>query len=287
MRPRSHSGGRHELGQNFLTHRPTLRRMSDLAAQTEGSILEIGSGDGALTRHLAALGRDLVAVDIDRRRVDRLRARLPGVTAVHADALAVPFDRAVIVGNVPFHLTTPILRRLLQSPGWRHAILLTQWEVARKRAGVGGSTMMTAQASPWFAFTLHGRVPARHFRPMPVVDGGILSVRRRPTPLVDMAERHRFESFVGDLFRHPGNGMRQILRRAGFAPGVADLALRSAGVDRAALPRDLDPEQWAALWRGLRGQKSAHRRPIDTGGRSERRDRRASRGGGPRPQRRE
>ncbi len=86
-----------------------------------------------------------------------------------ADATRHPFDRAVIVGNIPYHLTAPILRRLLSRPRWHDAILLTQWEVARKRAGVGGGTMMTAQAAPWFEFALHGRVPARSFRPVPNV----------------------------------------------------------------------------------------------------------------------
>lgn len=48
LRPRSHAGGRHELGQNFLIHRPTLQRLTTLTAATEGPILEIGAGDGAL-----------------------------------------------------------------------------------------------------------------------------------------------------------------------------------------------------------------------------------------------
>ncbi len=69
----------------------------------------------------------------------------------------------MVVGNIPFHLTTPILRRLLSSATWQHAVVLTQWEVARKRAGVGGRTMMTAQAAPWFDFVLDSRVPAGCF----------------------------------------------------------------------------------------------------------------------------
>jgi 23S rRNA (adenine-N6)-dimethyltransferase len=166
---RSVHGGPHELGQNFLVHRPTIRGIVDLVAATEGSILEIGAGDGALTVPLAALGRDLAAIDIDEHRVRTLRRRLPGVRMEHADALRHPLDRPVVVGNVPYHVTTPILRRMLSRRRWRHGILLTQWEVARKRAGVGGSTMMSAQAAPWFEFALHGRVPARHFRPMPSV----------------------------------------------------------------------------------------------------------------------
>ncbi|MDQ0644407.1 23S ribosomal RNA methyltransferase Erm [Microbacterium murale] len=251
MRPRSHTGGRHELGQNFLIHRPTLQRITTLTAATDGPILEIGAGDGALTRHLARLGRDLRAIDIDVRRVDRLRSRVHGASIHHADAMHEPLTRPVIVGNIPFHLTTPLLRRLMDAEGWQHAILLTQWEVARKRAGVGGATMMTAQAGPWYTFRLHDRVPARHFRPMPAVDGGILSIERRASPLIDHRERRRFERFVGAVFRSPGNGIRQILRGIGHPPQGIVRALGEAGVARAALPRDLSPAQWACLWRLL------------------------------------
>lgn len=171
-RPRSIHGGRHELGQNFLHHAPTLDHILSLVERTSGPILELGAGDGALTRPLARLGRPLTAIDVDEHRVRRLRSDLPQVRVEAADATRHPFDAEVVVGNVPFHLTTPILRRLLETGRWRHAVLLTQWEVARKRAGVGGGTLMTAQSAPWFVFALEGRVPAWGFRPQPSVDGG-------------------------------------------------------------------------------------------------------------------
>ncbi|MFB7251105.1 23S ribosomal RNA methyltransferase Erm [Microbacterium sp. NPDC056234] len=255
MRPHSHTGGRHELGQNFLTHRPTLRRIADLVADTDGPILELGAGDGALTEHLIPLGRDLRAIDIDARRVDRLRARLPAASVQLADALHEPLDRPVVVGNIPFHLTTPILRRLLEQDGWQHAVLLTQWEVARKRAGVGGATMMTAQAAPWFTFRLHDRVPAAHFRPMPAVDGGILTVSRRRRALVATRDRRRYESFISAVFRGRGHGMLQVLRNTGHPPSHAQGALSDAGVAHRALPRDLRPEQWATLWARLSAEE--------------------------------
>ncbi|WP_214467552.1 23S ribosomal RNA methyltransferase Erm [Microbacterium flavescens] len=247
---RSTNGGQHELGQNFLIHRPTIRSIVDLVAATGGPILEIGAGDGALTAPLAGLGRDLTAIDIDEQRIRLLRQRLPNVRVEHADALGHPLDSPVVVGNVPYHLTTPILRRLLTRRGWRHAILLTQWEVARKRASVGGATMMTAQSAPWFEFELHGRVPARHFRPMPSVDGGILTITRRGSPLVDPRDRGRYDGFVRDMFTGAGGDLAAILQRStGLSRRSARMMLKDLGVADNALPRDLRPVQWAALWR--------------------------------------
>lgn len=254
MRNRSVHGGRHELGQNFLIHRPTIQRIVDLVAATRGPILELGAGDGALTAPLARLGRDLVAIDIDEHRVRALRGRLPQIRVEHADALRHPLDRPVVVGNVPYHVTTPILRRLLTRERWQQAILLTQWEVARKRAGVGGGTMMTAQAAPWFAFSLHGRVPARHFAPMPSVDGGVLRIVRRAAPLVDPADRRGYEAFVRAMFTARGNGMPALLQRAaGLSAGQSRAVVGRVGVAPSCLPRDVRPEQWAALWREAAG----------------------------------
>lgn len=247
--PRSSHGGRHELGQNFLTHRPTIDRIASLVTHTAGPILEIGAGDGALTRRLATLARPVTAIEIDEHRARRLQRTLPTVDVVHADALRYPLDSPVIVGNIPFHLTTPILRRLLSMRTWEHALLLTQWEVARKRAGVGGRTMMTAQAAPWSTFALHGRVASWAFAPMPSVDGGILGIIRRGSPLVADDQRHAYERFVQSVFRGRGGTLARVLHNATHvSPSHARRILRVAGIGDARLPRDLDADQWAALW---------------------------------------
>lgn len=256
-RPHTHSrsryGGRHELGQNFLRHRPTIDRIVGLARETDGAILEIGPGDGALTSDLAGLGRPLTLVELDEHRVRRLRNRFPSADVLHADAMDVRLDSRLVVGNLPFHLTTPLLRKLLREGSWDRAVLLTQWEVARKRAGVGGGTMLTAQTAPWFEFRLRDRVPARCFAPAPSVDGGLLDIVRRPRPLVPQRDRPSYERFVRSVFTARGRGMAQILRQGlGMTRGAAASALQRASLSGGALPRDVSPKQWAALWASTR-----------------------------------
>lgn len=249
MPRRSSHGGPHELGQNFLTDAPTIAYLTGLVNETQGSILELGAGDGAITRSLARLGRKLTAIEIDEHRAQRLRRDLPRVRVERADALEHPLAAPVIVGNIPFHLTTPILRRLLRATAWERAILLTQWEVARKRAGVGGSTLMTAQAAPWFQFDLHRRVPAAAFFPRPSVDGGILTIERRVEPLIPCRDRRGYDALVHAVFTGRGRGIRQILQHATGARTVdVDRALRMARIDPGRLPRDLDATAWVSLW---------------------------------------
>ena len=171
--------GRHEHGQNFLNDKTIQKAVIDRVKATAGPIIEIGPGAGALTNHLSTLDRPLTAVEIDGSLVHHLKQHLhPGAEVVHGDFLhyRLPETPFVLVGNLPFHQTTAMLRHILHAPGWTHAVLIVQWEVARRRAGIGGATMMTAQWWPWFDFELGQRVPAHCFTPTPSVDGGLLTI---------------------------------------------------------------------------------------------------------------
>lgn len=250
--PRSQHGGRHELGQNFLTHKPTIEKILSLVSRTRGPILEIGAGGGALTRPLSRLGRHVTALELDEHRAKKLQRSLPRIVVEQADALGYPLVAPVIVGNIPFNLTTPILRRILDQGQWEHAIVLTQWEVARKRAGVGGATMMTAQAAPWFTFELAGRVPSWGFSPQPSVDGGILAIHRRETPLVPDAQQEAYARFVRATFTSRGRSLSEVIHHAASVSNrQARQALHHAGVKGQRFPRDLTPGQWAGLWEFL------------------------------------
>jgi 23S rRNA (adenine-N6)-dimethyltransferase len=247
--------GRHEHGQNFLHDRGVVDTIVDIVARTDGPILEVGAGDGALTLPLQRLGRPLTALEIDPRRAARLAKRTNASTrVVNTDFLHYRLPRAphVIVGNLPFHLTTAILRRILHGPVWTEAVLLVQWEVARRRAAVGGATMMTAQWWPWFEFSLVRRVSADAFRPKPSVDGGLMTISRRADPLVDSGDRRRYQAMVHQVFTGRGRGMAQILDR-GLPRRNTRQWLRDNGVRASALPRDLSAAQWADLFAAMAG----------------------------------
>jgi 23S rRNA (adenine-N6)-dimethyltransferase len=199
---------------------------------------------------------------------------------IDADALSykLPEDARTIVGNIPFHLTTAILKKLLAAPHWQDAVLVVQWEVARRRAGVGGASMLTAQWWPWYRFQVHARIPAAAFRPAPSVDAGLLSMHRRLRPLVGelraddradsravlradtraadvgadaRADVRSYQEFVRQIFTGRGPALAEILARSGRFPRRAPLQdwLRAEALPARALAKDLTAEQWAALWR--------------------------------------
>ncbi|TWS20575.1 23S ribosomal RNA methyltransferase Erm [Tsukamurella asaccharolytica] len=244
----THHGGRQEHGQNFLTDGAVIDRFVDLTRHTDGPIIEIGPGSGALTDPLLRLGRSLTAVEIDGGHARRLRGRLPEATIVHGDFLRhrLPAEPHAVVGNLPFHLTTAVLRKLLHAPHWTGAVLVVQWEVARRRAGVGGATMMTAQWTPWYEFGLAGRIPSAAFTPRPSVDAGLLTITRRDAPLIPPARRRDYAAFVHAVYTGRGRGLPEVL--AGVAPRDRRAEARKWAARRShrgsLLPRDLRAEEW-------------------------------------------
>lgn len=288
-----HWDARHELGQNFLADARLVAAVQRLVrTETSGPIVELGAGDGALTGPLARLGRPLTALEIDPRRARRLALRLQtrredlrGHAGVHAGGGArvevvcadilrhrFPDTPHTVVGNLPFHLTTAVIRRLLAEDAWTCAVLIVQWEVARRRAGVGGASMLTAAWWPWYDFRLVQRIPAAAFRPMPSVDAGLMTVHRRLDPLV--VARSGYQDFVRAVFQSRGRGLAEMILRTGRVR-ASDLHpwLRRNRIPARALPKDLTAEHWAELWglavatqgpvSGRRGafSRSCHRNP--------------------------
>ncbi len=278
--------GRHELGQNFLRDRRVVRSIVELAEDGPGPIVEWAGGAGALTIPLSRLGRPMEVVELDPRRVRQLRSATPRhVRVVEGDLLrhAPPRGGWTLVANLPFHLTTPALRRLLSLPGWDRAILVTQWEVARKRAAVGGTTQLTAEWWPWFDFTLRQRIPARAFHPRPSVDAGLLLVERRAEPLLDDSEQPDYRAFVRRVFSGRGRTLPQVLSMAGgLSTQSARRWCRRVGLDEHALPRSLEAGHWVGAYRLTRPDVSGS--PADRAGTSARRrprNRRSRRGARP------
>lgn len=243
--------GRHELGQNFLIHRGVIRTVVELVAHTDGPIVEWAAGDGALTVPLAALGRPLEAVELHPFAAARLRRTVgPHVCITEGDILrhAPPRTPHTLVSNVPFHITTAVLRRLLPMDQWETAILITQWEVARKRAGIGGATQLTAQWWPWYDFALRRRIPSTAFSPRPSVDAGLLVIHRRQVALLGDARRP-YQDWVRRVFTSRGRGMADILTRSGVPAAAARAWCAEQHVASRKLPKDLKAEQWVEAYR--------------------------------------
>lgn len=191
------------LGQNFLHPWFADRLVAEADFRPGELVVEIGAGLGAITLALAHRGIDVVAVEVDPVYVQRLRASVRSagrVRVVQADFRSFPLPTRPfrVMGSLPFGETTGILRRLLDNPSvpLKRADVIVQWEVARKRAAVPPSTLLSTVWAPWWEFRLGRRIQAAEFRPIPQVDGGMLVVMRRDRPILPPAMATRWAGFV-------------------------------------------------------------------------------------------
>lgn len=238
---------RRELSQNFLRDPRVAHAVCRRIAGSPVPVVELGAGDGALTAELVRRGHDVTAVEVDPRWARVLRRRFDGsVRVVQTDLLRFrfPAGRYNVVGNLPYSITTRTLRMLLNESGWDAAVLIVQWEVARKRSA---ATMLSASWWPWYDIELVRRVPAGSFRPVPRVDGGVIQLTRRAEPSVPYAERRRYQHFVERVFTGPGAGLGRILRPYLSARERRNW-FRELHVSPTALPRDLEPAHWVSLY---------------------------------------
>ena len=191
--------------------------------------------------------------------------------------MPLPTEPFRVVANIPFGITTQILRRLLDEDGLARADMIVQAEVARKRGTRGRGTLLNACWEPWFEFGTGARIPATAFRPRPRVDAAVLIVARRDPPLVDPGLRRDYTSFVTAAFEGARPTVASALARAIPRTRFTGLA-RELGFGADALPSQLDVHQWAGLFRAAGGRGAvAPPRPAGTGANRRRRGQRASR----------
>lgn len=252
------------LGQNFLIDANLQRKIiSALGGGADDEVLEIGPGRGALTRHLVGSVRRLVLIELD----DDMAASLAldyvdrrDVHVVHGDVLEVRItdhvddpERLLVVGNIPYNITTPIIFRLLQRPRPRSIVLMVQDEVARRIVAPVGT-------KAYGALSIGVRSVARverlfkvrrgAFRPVPGVDSAIIRITpMRPEPLT-VDEERRLRRLVRAAFQWRRKQLRRILRDhpdLSYTEDVLEHAVAAIGVSSSDRPERLTPEHFIRL----------------------------------------
>ena len=215
-------------------------------------VVEIGAGTGRLTAPLADAADRVVAIELDPGLAGGLRrrfARNPRIDVVEGDALLVPFpdERHRVIGNVPFQITTALLRRVLDEPDSPcvAADLIVQDGLARKRCAMRPCTMLSLSWLPWWRLSIERLLPAGSFEPRPSVDAALLAARRRPHPLLPPTHAGAYRALLRRAFDRADRPVR--LTAGPAAPAWKRLA-RDRGLAHDARPRQLDVWDWVALF---------------------------------------
>jgi 16S rRNA (adenine1518-N6/adenine1519-N6)-dimethyltransferase len=235
---------KHSLGQHWLYDDVSLDAMVEAAHVGQGdTVLEVGPGLGTLTAKLVESAKQVIAVEVDEALVRSLPTRIAAdnLQVLQHDILRFDFSKLPpnykVVANLPYYLTSHILRLLCESPTpFSEAALLVQKEVAQRVCAKPGSCSLLSISVQFYAEASTGMVvPAELFTPPPKVDSQILALRYHQTPLFPNVDTKLFFQIVKAGFSQRrktvvnslGAGLHlerpetlELLEKAGIAPGV-------------------------------------------------------------------
>ncbi len=250
---------RKSLGQHFLIDPNIVRKIVALAdLQPDETVYEIGPGRGILTEALCRAVNRVIAIEIDPRLYAYLSERqsaFPNLELVCADALTFPLkdlpQGTVVVANLPYYISTPLLFRLFEAgPHLSRMALMIQAEVAARLVAKPGSReygLLSVMAQSASAIVEGFRVSAQCFRPRPEVASTVVSLRRRATMLVSNERQADFHRIVKAAFAHRRKTLPNSLRDEGYKFDRVVEALRALNLSPTARAETLSVEQFIEL----------------------------------------
>lgn len=180
------------LGQHWLDDEASLQAMCEsVSLGLDDTVLEIGPGPGALTKKLVVQAKEVIAVEFDHDLAQKLPSRVPepNLTVIEQDILRFDLTKLPpnykVAANIPYYLTSNLLRVLCESPNhFSQAALLVQKEVAERVCAQPGDMSLLSVSVQFYCDAQLGRVvSARLFTPPPKVDSQILLLTYRQNPL--------------------------------------------------------------------------------------------------------
>jgi 16S rRNA (adenine1518-N6/adenine1519-N6)-dimethyltransferase len=250
------------LGQNYLQDADALKKIVEAAEiQTTDTVLEIGPGLGSLTRYLSVSAHQVVAVELDPKLVSVLKTILKpyaNVRLIHGDILkltpkelGLP-DDYLVAANIPYHITSAIIRQLLESePKPRRIVLTVQKEVAERICATPPDMSLLALSVQVYGTPrIMAHIPSGAFYPEPKVDSAIVRIDILPSPAIEL---HLLDDFF-QLIK-AGFGQKRKTLRNSLSSGLkistaeAELLIVKAEIDSKRRAETLSLEEWERLSR--------------------------------------
>jgi 16S rRNA (adenine1518-N6/adenine1519-N6)-dimethyltransferase len=257
------------LGQNFLIDPNIVRKIITLAELSlNDSVLEIGPGRGILTDALCQSAGRVTAIEIDPRLHSYLTERqtqFKNLTLVLGDAMTHPIEHlppgTIVVSNLPYYLSTPLLFRLLeQQQRITRLVLMLQNEVADRLVAKPGSSdygVLSVMAQYSADITKAFKVSSQCFRPRPDVGSAVVLLRTKDRIEQTRDSRDQFATIVRAAFAHRRKTLVNSLRDQGHDQKHVVAALTALHLSPSIRAENLSLEQFIVLTRQIHGLSSS------------------------------
>tara|TARA_Y100000590_G_scaffold438185_1_gene560684 strand:+ start:422 stop:1240 length:819 start_codon:yes stop_codon:yes gene_type:complete len=252
------------LGQNFLIDPNIQRKIVDLLdLSLSDTVMEIGPGRGALTSHLVGRVGSLILIELDDDLVCDLQTRWggrPDVDVRHQDFLDVDLTKItedltqlIVLGNIPYNITAPIIFKLLERPRPKDIFLMVQREVADRLVAPAGVTeygALSVGVRSIAQVNIEFRVPRTAFRPMPRVDSSVVRIKPIQPPPLSVEEEISLRNVTRAVFQWRRKQIQKTLRDhsdLSFPGEFLNNIIRETGWDLKRRPETFNPEEFVRL----------------------------------------
>ncbi|MFQ6612117.1 MAG: 16S rRNA (adenine(1518)-N(6)/adenine(1519)-N(6))-dimethyltransferase RsmA [Fidelibacterota bacterium] len=245
---------RKKWGQHFLVDPNLLQRLvRSLKLQPEDHILEIGPGEGVLTRQIVHKVAGMTVIEVDPLLIEHLKAdpELSACRIIGKDVLKLALsdldlpNPVRIVGNIPYNITTPIIFWLIsQRPEWKNAFLMVQKEVGERLTAAVGTkaySRLTVMVGAFLNVEICFTIPPEVFIPRPRVASAFIHLEQLVEPLVSEAIFPRFSKLVTAAFTQ----RRKMLKNSLSGFGISGNLQQKIGFSRR--PETLSVKEFALL----------------------------------------
>jgi 16S rRNA (adenine1518-N6/adenine1519-N6)-dimethyltransferase len=256
---------RKALGQHFLLDQFILGDLADACLLTmDDTVLEVGAGPGGLTEELAqraglvaAVGEPLARqareflIELDRGNVCIVAADVLDFTPLELLEECGGTAPYVATGNLPYYITQPVVRRLLEAdPAPERIVVLVQREVARRMVGGPGRESLLSMSIKCYGVPeALFDVPPSAFWPPPKVQSAAVRIERLAEPSMPQAELPRFFNLLRAGFSEPRKQLHNAIRNAFGMPDLAaQELLAEAGINAAARAQHIELPDWRRLF---------------------------------------
>lgn len=245
-------------GQHLMHNKKLLYEIVDRAkVGGEDTVLELGAGKGALTTVLNQQAKKVLAVEYDARFVEILKektANQPNTIVIHQDIMKIrlPKEKFIVVSNIPYSITTPIMKLLLNNPasGLQRGIIIMEKGAARRFTAKFMKNSYVLVWKMWFDIRFVKAISRDDFSPPPSVDSAMVMITRKRAPVLPQKGYSVFLGLAEYALKQPEAPIEFAFRGI-FTPPQMKLLRRKLNIENEKPVGTLNEEQWGIVYQTM------------------------------------
>ncbi|WP_208589493.1 23S ribosomal RNA methyltransferase Erm [Gracilibacillus suaedae] len=242
-------------GQHLMHNKRLIHEIVDQTKiSTRDLVLDLGAGKGALTSILSKKAKKVLAVEYDSKFVDILEQKFihsPNVNVIQQDILKIhlPMEPFIVVSNIPYSITTPIMKMLLNRPinNFQRGIIVMEKGAAKRFTASFVKDSYVIAWRMWFDIKYVKGISRKNFTPMPSVDSAMITINRKVNPMVSFKDYLIFFGLADYVLKKPQLSIDLALRGVFTPPQIKQLK-RNLRIKNEISVATLSEQQWGLIF---------------------------------------